>query len=267
MIFSLDFWIAVFASYFGAIIGSFLNVCIVRMPHEKSVVMPASHCVHCKKPILWYDNIPLVSFFILGGKCRFCKKRISVQYFIVELVTAAFFGCFYLYFGISWAWVAYVIFVSGLIVATFIDIEHRIIPDEISLGGMVVGLILSFLLPELHGASSHWLSLWRAFLGALIGGGAIYAMGLLGDFIFKKESMGGGDVKFLAMIGAFLGWPQALLTFFLAALFGAVGGIIVKIRTKESVIPYGPFLALAALVSLFYSQPLIDWILSGYGIY
>ena len=259
--------VGIFAFYFGAIIGSFLNVCIVRMPKEQSIVKPSSHCLHCKKPILWYDNIPLVSFLALLGRCRFCKKSISIRYFIVELLTALFFLGFYFYFGLSWKWMAYSIFVSGLIIATFIDIEHRIIPDEISIGGMVVGLIFSLLFPELHKTSSHLLALWRSLLGVLIGGGSIYAMGLLGDFIFKKESMGGGDVKLLAMIGAFLGWPSAVLTFFIAPIFGAVAGIIVKIRTKESVIPYGPFLAIAALISLFFSQPLIDWILSGYGVY
>lgn len=251
---------------FGSLIGSFLNVCIVRMPKEESVVFPRSHCVSCKKQIPWYDNIPFVSFILLGGRCRFCKKTISIQYFIVELTTAGLFLWTYLYFGLSWALLAYLVMVGGLIVATFVDIEHRIIPDEISVGGMVVGLVFSFLIPSMHGVTSNFLSLGYSLMGVLIGGGAIYAMGMLGDFIFKKESMGGGDVKLLAMIGAFLGWKAAILTFFIAPVFGAVAGIIVKIRTKESVIPYGPFLALGALICLYWSGPIIQWIMEGYGI-
>lgn len=259
--------IGFFVFWLGAIIGSFLNVCIVRMPKEESVVTPRSHCVHCKKQIPWYDNIPFVSFIALKGRCRFCQAKISVQYFIVELVTALMFLWLYFYFGLVWALAAYFIFVSGLIVATFVDIEHRIIPDEISVGGMVAGIILSFLIPQLHETSSNLLGVWQSLLGILIGGGSIYAMGMLGDFLFKKESMGGGDVKLLAMIGAFLGWKSALLTFFIAPIFGAVAGIIVKIRTKESLIPYGPFLAMGALISLFWSKQIIEWIIGGYGMY
>ncbi|MFA5059797.1 MAG: prepilin peptidase [Candidatus Omnitrophota bacterium] len=251
----------------GSMIGSFLNVCIVRMPQERSIVFPRSHCVHCQKQIAWYDNIPFVSYLVLRGKCRFCKKPISFRYFLVEFITAVFFLGFYLYFGLNGQLFAYLVLVCGLIVATFVDLEHRIIPDEISVGGMVVGFILSCALPQLHNTNSHLVAMGQSALGILVGGGTIYAMGLLGDLIFKKESMGGGDVKFLAMIGAFLGWKMAVATFFIAPIFGAVAGIIVKIRTKESVIAYGPFLALGALISLFWSGPLIEWFLSGYGLY
>lgn len=259
--------LGIFIFIFGSVIGSFLNVCIVRMPREESIVTPGSHCTRCKKPIPWYDNIPFVGYIVLRGKCRFCKEKISFQYFIVELVTALMFLWLYFYFGLTGLLVPYFIFVSGLIVATFVDIEHRIIPDEISVGGMVVGIIFSIFLPQLHGEHLYLLGLGKSLLGVLIGGGSIYAMGMLGDFLFKKESMGGGDVKLLAMVGAFLGWQSAILTFFIAPIFGAVAGIIVKIRTKESMIPYGPFLALGALISLFWSKPIIEWIMSGYGIY
>ncbi len=250
----------------GSIVGSFLNVCIVRLPHEKSVVFPGSHCVHCQKPIPWYDNIPLVSYFVLGAKCRFCQQRISIRYWIVELLTGISFFLFYRYFGLTWVLLPYLVFHCGLIVATFVDLEHRIIPDQISVGGMLVGLIFSFLLPQLHGTSSHLFALGRSLLGILIGGGSIYAMGMLGDFLFKKESMGGGDVKLLAMAGSFLGWQMAILAFFIAPFFGAVLGIIVKIRTKESVIPYGPFLSLGALISLFWGNKIIHWLLYNYGL-
>ncbi len=266
---------SVFFFIFGAIIGSFLNVCIVRMPHEKSVVTPRSHCVHCKKQLLWYDNIPFISYILLGGRCRFCKKRISPRYFLVELVTASTFVAFYQYFGLTAFLPAYLTMVCGFIVATFVDFEHRIIPDEISIGGMFAGLFFSAFIPELHGISTgtgplvlaHLKSLGWSIVGVLAGGGSIYAMGILGDFLFKKESMGGGDVKLMAMVGAFLGWKFAILTFFLAPFFGAVYGIIEKIRTKDTAIAYGPFLVAGALISLFYGDELIRWILSGYGLY
>ena len=255
----------IFIFALGAIVGSFLNVCIVRLPHEKSIVRPGSHCVHCQKLIPWYDNIPLVSYWILRGRCRFCHKKISFRYFVVELTTAIIFLWFYLYFGKTMVLIPYFVLVSGLIAATFIDLEHRIIPDEISVGGMVVGLILSILFPHLHETSSWFVSLSRSFWGLLVGGGSIYLMGLLGDFLFKKESMGGGDVKLLAMIGSFLGWPMTLLAFFVAPFFGAIVGIVVKLRTRESLIAYGPFLSLGALVSLFWGKEILGWIFYHYG--
>ena len=251
----------------GAMVGSFLNVCIVRMPQEKSVIFPRSHCVHCKKQIPWYDNIPFVSFLLLRGRCRFCHERISFRYFVVELVTALLFLAIYYFFGLQWILIPYFVLVAGLIAASFIDIEHRIIPDEISLGGIVVGLIFSFLLPEMHYVSSRFQSLGLSVIGVLVGGGAIYLIGIIGDLIFKKESMGGGDVKLLAMIGAFLGWKAALLTFFIAPFFGAVYGIIEKIRTKDTAIAYGPFLVLGSLICLFWGNEIIDWIMRGYGLY
>ncbi len=266
--------ISVLMFILGAIVGSFLNVCIVRMPHGKSVIYPSSHCVHCQKAITWYDNIPFISYILLGGRCRLCKGRISFRYFLVELITAATFFVFYQYFGLTGLLSAYLVMTCGFIVATFVDFAHRIIPDEISLGGIAAGLLFSFLLPELHGvrvgSQGIWLhlqSLGLSVLGVLVGGGIIYLMGILGDFMFKKESMGGGDIKLMAMVGAFLGWKLAILTFFLAPFFGAVYGIIEKIRTKDTAIAYGPFLVLGALISLFWGDAILGWILSGYGLY
>ena len=268
-------FIGIFVFIFGAIIGSFLNVCIVRLPFEKSIVFPNSHCVHCQTPILWYDNVPLLSYWVLGGKCRSCQKRISIRYFLVELVTAISFWLFYRYFGLTPVLFAYLIMISGFIVATFVDLEHRIIPDEISVGGMIVGVILSLFIPALHHVHTagtwsfwpHFKSLGYSLWGVLIGGGSIYLMGVLGDIIFRKESMGGGDVKLMAMVGAFMGWKLALLTFFIAPFFGAVWGIVEKIRTKESAIAYGPFLVIGALISLFKGDYIINWIIHGYRIY
>jgi leader peptidase (prepilin peptidase)/N-methyltransferase len=267
--------VGVFIFLLGAVVGSFLNVCIVRMPHEQSIVTPRSHCIHCKKMIPWYDNIPFLSYIILRGRCRFCGEKISMRYFIVELITACVFYFFYWYFGPTVLLWPYLVMLSGFIVATFVDFEHRIIPDEVSIGGMVLGILFSLLLPQMHdvpveGTSLdvvHLHSVGLSILGVLVGGGSIYVMGMLGDFLFKKESMGGGDVKLMAMIGAFMGWKMALLAFFIAPFFGAIYGIIEKIRTKDTAIAYGPFLVIGALICLFWGDAIIIWIMHGYGLY
>ncbi len=263
----------IFAFILGSIFGSFLNVCIHRMPEEGySLVKPGSHCPHCKKPVLWHDNIPLLSYLLLGGKCRFCKQPIRLRYFIVELLTAGIFLLFYNYFGLTFNFVMYLIFACGLIVATFIDIQHRIIPDEISVGGIVVGFILSVI----KGAgfspfTFNFAPMINSLLGIIIGGGIIFSIGYLFDLVYFKilkkppiqgetESMGGGDVKLLAMIGAFLGWERALLTFFIAPFFGAVVGVINIMVKKDHTIPYGPFLSLAAILSLFWADKIIGLI-------
>jgi leader peptidase (prepilin peptidase) / N-methyltransferase len=251
---------------FGAMIGSFLNVCIVRLPLEKSVVFPSSHCMACQTPIRWFDNIPLISWLLLTGKCRSCKECISARYWIVELITALTFLFFYQYFGFKAILVPYLVMVSGFIVATFVDFEHRIIPDEVSIGGMIAGVVLSLFVPQLHGTNSPFLGVGYSLVGVLIGGGSIYLMGIIGDFIFKKESMGGGDVKLMAMVGAFMGWKLALLAFFLAPFFGGLYGLVEKIRTKDSTIAYGPFLVMGAIISLFWGDAIIYWVLNG-GMY
>jgi len=264
----------IFAFLFGAVIGSFLNVCIHRMPQEGySLVVPGSHCPNCKKPIPWYDNIPLLSYIFLGGKCRNCKAPIRIRYFLVEFLTAVSFAVFYNTFGLTFNLFFYLIFLCGLIVATFIDIQHRIIPDEISVGGIVVGLFLS----ALKGVSSCPISfnpkpLLGSLLGVVVGGGIIYLTGVLFDLVYFKllkhppingetESMGGGDVKLLAMIGAFLGWQAAILTFFLAPFFGAIVGVVNLVAKKDHTIPYGPFLSLAAILVLFWGKQLLSLIL------
>ena len=244
----------------GLIVGSFMNVCIYRMPRQQSIIKPHSQCPHCKKLIAWYDNIPLLSYIFLGARCRHCKERISLQYFIVELLSGILFVLFYRYFGLSWLFLIYIIFVSGLIIATFVDFNFRIIPDEISIGGVILGLIISAIYPQMHNTNSHLQGLFQAFLGVLIGGGIIWITGIIGDFIFRKETMGGGDVKLLAMVGAFLGWKMAILSFFIAPLFGSVVGIIIKLKTKSSLIAYGPYLSLASIVTLFWGDDILGWI-------
>jgi len=257
---------------FGSIVGSFLNVCIHRMPLSESVVWPRSHCPNCKKRIPGYDNIPFLSYILLGGKCRFCKQKISLRYPLVELLTALCFVIFFNHLGLSYDFFLYVLFACALIIATFVDIKHRIIPDEVSVGGMIVGFILISIKGfDLKPLSFNFKPMLDSFLGIVIGGGVIYLTGFIFDLIYFKllkrppiqgetESMGGGDVKFLAMIGAFLGWEKVLMTFFLAPFLGAVIGIINLIIKKDHTIPYGPFLAAASLASYFWFDKIINLI-------
>jgi len=253
----------------GAVVGSFLNVCIHRMPLGESVVWPRSHCPHCKKRIPGYDNIPFLSYILLGGKCRFCKQKISWRYPVVELLTAAVFLLFYNYYGLQYEFFFYTFLTSNLIIASFVDIKHRIIPDEITVGGIIIG----FLLSSVKGFSLNPMAfdikpMLDSGLGIISGGGVLYLTGLLFDLLYFKllkkppiqgetESMGGGDIKLLAMIGAFLGWKCALVTFFLAPFFGTVIGIIQLITKKDHTIPYGPFLSLAAFLSIFWTNAII----------
>ncbi len=255
----VDIVLAIFVFLIGISIGSFLNVCIYRMGKEESVVRPASHCPQCKKPIRPKDNIPLLSYLLLRCRCRDCGTKISSRYFFIELLTGVVFLVMYRSFGMTPLFFIYSAFASGLIVATFVDFDFRIIPDEISLGGIVVGLVVSFIYPLLHHVPIHILGLRESLFGVLVGGRALWLLGRLGDFIFKKESMGGGDVKLLAMIGAFLGWKIALLSLPLASLIGAVVGIIIKLRTKESLIAFGPYLSIGAIIGLFWSGEIFNF--------
>jgi len=265
--------IEIFVFVFGSIVGSFLNVCIYRMPLGKSVVWPRSHCPHCGKRIPGYDNVPFISYFLLKGRCRFCKKKISPRYLIVELLTAIMFVLLYNRYGLGYDFFFYILLVCSLIIATFVDIKHRIIPDEISIGGIILGFILNsvrgFNLQPFTFSPKFALD---SFIGIIIGGGIIYLTGFLFDLVYFKilkngpisgetESMGFGDVKLLAMIGAFLGWQKAILTFFIAPFFGALIGVINLLIKKDHTIPYGPFLSLAAIISLFWADKIIRLIL------
>ena len=248
---------------FGAIIGSFLNVCIYRLPKGRSVIFPGSHCPNCTAKIHWYDNIPILSYIILGGKARCCKAKISFRYFIVEVLTAIALLALFIFFGLTPKFFAYSILVSGLIIATFVDFEIQEIPDEVSIGLLIAGLVLSAIFPSILNESSRISGFLNSFLGALAGGATIYAMGILGEFAFKKEAMGGGDVKLLAMIGSFIGWKLVLLTFFIAPLFGSVVGIILKIREGKDIIPYGPYLSMAAVVAILWGGRLLRILFCG----
>jgi leader peptidase (prepilin peptidase)/N-methyltransferase len=341
------FWSLVFFA-FGCIVGSFLNVCIYRMPLDLSVVSPPSHCPHCKYAIPFYLNVPLLTWLSLRGKCKNCGAPISPRYFIVELLTGVAFLACWLAYGHTTPWIAlvYCLFLAGLIAATFIDFEHFIIPDEITLGGAVAGFIVSFFLPQLHGTNSLRESLDRSALGIVVGGGVVWAILELGkrlfgrekillpdgakiiftetalclpdreisyeemfsrksdaivlqarkvelidrsyrdvplrlalragklkiadeeinaeqelhmevvcsEIILPREAMGFGDVKFMAAIGAFLGWQGAVFSLMVSSLIGSVVGIIlIALGRSEwsSKIPYGPYIALAAVIWIF----------------
>ena len=242
---------------FGALIGSFLNVCIYRLPREESIVSPRSRCPKCRHPIAWYDNIPVLSFIALRARCRQCRAPIAWQYPLVELLAIAATVAVVLRFGVTPAALVYAVFLYGLLVASFVDLEFQIIPDEISVGGLAVGFGLSFLIPALHGTENRWVALGWSAVGVLAGGGTLYLTGLLGDFLFKKESMGGGDIKLLAMAGSVLGWKAVLITFFIAPIFALIPGLFVLAFKKSHIIPYGPFLSIALIVSLFAGDAIV----------
>jgi leader peptidase (prepilin peptidase) / N-methyltransferase len=346
-----QFWsVAIFV--FGCMIGSFLNVCIHRMPLGLSVVSPPSHCPHCKYSIPAYLNVPLVTWLYLGGKCRNCQAPISPRYFLVELLTGlVFLGC-WIRFGPVSAGLALVLcaVMAGLIVATFIDFEHLIIPDEITIGGMVAGFICSFFFPRLHGDISVADSLKHSLLGMAVGGGLIYLIVRLGKLAFgrqklalpaetriiftetavelpdraipyeeifyrqsdtivlqartvelidrcyrdvvvklspellqiedeklnpetvpyleavsshivlPREAMGFGDVKFMAAIGAFLGWKSVIFSLMVSSAIGSVVGLsLMAIGRKQARLPYGPYIAMAAAIWIFFGPQLVQW--------
>lgn len=247
---------------FGLIVGSFANVCIYRLPREESIVRPRSHCPLCGTPLAWYDNIPIFSFFILGGRCRTCNNQISPRYLLVEFLTALLFLLARSVLGMTTLLPFYWYFLLLLIIATFTDFEHLIIPDIVSISGLGLGLAASYIFPVMMGAPDRLTGLTRACLGLAAGAGSIWLVGVLGQAIFHKEAMGGGDVKLMAMAGTFLGVRLTLLTIFLGAFFGAaVGGILIglRLKTRRDYIPFGPYLSLGAIVSLFWGEKLLSW--------
>jgi len=242
------------AFVFGTVVGSFLNVCIARIPAGKSVVYPPSICPQCGARIRPWDNVPLLSFLWLRGRCRDCGTGISWRYPLVEALTGALFATNLWMFGLTpWAAVASA-FAAALVVISFIDLDHQIIPDVISLPGIVAGLVL---------AVPGWgPSLVDRILGMLLGGGLLWAVAVFYEWARNREGMGGGDIKLLAMIGAFLGWRGVLVTLLVGSLLGAsVGGLRIALRRAEAgvPIPFGPFLAVGAIVALYWGDQLIGW--------
>jgi leader peptidase (prepilin peptidase) / N-methyltransferase len=253
----IQIYFASCAFIFGALVGSFLNVCIYRMPRSESVVSPPSHCPNCSYNIRWYDNIPVFSYLLLRGKCRGCGARISLRYPLVEMLNGLLTLAIFLRFGPTLAFPVLLLFCSALVVITFIDIEHQIIPDEISLTGIVVGFACSFFLSGLGWVNS--------LLGILLGGGSLLLVAYAYQWLTGKEGMGGGDIKLLAMMGAFLGWKAIAFIIFASSLVGSVVGIsLMLIQKKDSklAIPFGPYLAFGALLYIFCGHQLIHWYLS-----
>jgi leader peptidase (prepilin peptidase) / N-methyltransferase len=240
---------------FGLVFGSFANVVIYRLPKGKSIVRPGSQCPSCGKDILWYDNIPLISYILLRGRCRFCKKHISARYFLIELVTGILFLLIYLKFGMGVSFFIYTLFAFSLLIMGFIDIDTYLISDVIVLPGIVLGLAFSITFPQMHYELSRGGSILYSLTGGLLGAGLLILLGMVGKLLFRKEAMGGGDVKLLAMIGVFLGWKSVFMTIFFASLLGTVISltlIALKKKTMEDYVPFGPYLGLGAVISMFY---------------
>lgn len=273
----------------GAVVGSFLNVCIYRLPWQKSVIWPASHCPRCWSAIAPCDNIPVVSWLALRGECRRCGLPIAARYPLIELLVGLLFAAVYVsnvVFGREIPWGAlptaipvglayHLVLVALLVVATFIDYDLFIIPDGVTVPGMVVGLSVATLFPEIRpvpsAASTHWDGFWVGLIGLLVGGGLTQSVRLLASAVMRREAMGFGDVTLMAMIGAFLGWQVAVLTFFLAPFFGLshalwkllkfLGKWLAgqKISSADRELPFGPYLSMAALALLLSWPWLWPW--------
>ncbi len=270
--------ITVIVVIFGLIIGSFLNVCIVRLPRGRSIANPPSHCPRCKERIKVYDNIPVISFLLLRGKCRACGEPISWRYPLVELMNGLFYVWIVREFWFGGETLLLMIFCSSLIVITFIDFDFQIIPDIITLPGIILGVsiapffmsALSEPLPFHLGrlmphAWPHLVSFLNSVIGMLCGALPLLTMGWIWERLRHVEAMGGGDVKLMGMVGAFLGWKGAFLTIFLGSLVGSIVGvllIIFKRHKMDRVIPFGPFLAAGAVVTAFYGPDIISWYLA-----
>jgi len=238
-----------FVFIFGAAIGSFLNVCIFRLPAETSIVKPRSQCPYCHHPIRNRDNIPLISFILLRGKCRDCGGKISWHYPLVELITALLTLLLFLKFGLTLNFLIFFIFTAVLIVITFIDLDHQIIPDIITLPGIPIFSLAAIFLVKIP-----WL---EVLLGLLIGGGVLFTIAFVYELISKREGMGGGDIKLLAMIGGFLGWKSLMFILLFSSFSGAIVGLtamIIKKQDMKYAVPFGPFLSAAAVAYLFWGD-------------
>ena len=230
---------------FGLAVGSFANVCIHRLPRKESVVVPGSHCPACSAAVRPLDNIPVISYIVLGGKCRDCATRISPIYSVIETVTAVLLLAGFFKFGLSFDFMVYAAVAPALVIITAIDIEHQIIPDVITLPGIALGLAVG----------TYTIGYADSLLGFFVGGGLFYLLAVL-----SNGGMGGGDIKYISAAGALLGWKKVLLVIFIGALLGSVVGVFqiaVQKKTRKSLIPFGPFLATSTLITLFYGNSLI----------
>ena len=261
--------VTVFAGIWGAMLGSFLNVCVWRLPRNESVIRPASHCPGCGKPIAWYDNIPLLSWVALRARCRHCGTRISMQYPLIELAVALIWGGAVVWWGATWEALSAAVLSTLLLGIALTDARHYLIPDEFSLGGLGAGLALSFVpggispLSAVAGAAAGYVLLWLVKAGGdwalargMIRGEELEQVLEAGE---KPTTLGGGDLKMMAMVGSFLGWRGVLLTAFLGSLAGVVVFLPLLLLKRRSPIPFGVFLAVGAVVTLFVGDALMAW--------
>jgi leader peptidase (prepilin peptidase)/N-methyltransferase len=263
------------ALIFGLVIGSFLNVCILRLPQEVSVSKPRSRCPQCKKLIPWYDNVPVVSYVLLGARCRYCKTKISARYPLIEAVNGLVSVLLYLKYGLGAEWIIYLAFSGALLVLAFIDLDHRILPDPITLNGIWVGILASVYLAQpsplvarllrfagVETTNPRVIALIASVLGVIAGGGLLWFVAEAYLRFRGIEGLGFGDVKMMAMVGAFLGAPLTLLTIMLGSLIGSIIGLAfirLASKTREYELPFGTFLSLAGIICVLYGQEMIRW--------
>lgn len=246
-----------FVLIFGASLGSFLNVCIYRLPRSQSLIRPRSMCPSCGAKIAFYDNVPVLSYLLLWGRCRHCKTTISFRYPVVELAAGLFAVAVLNQYGFTWDALCRYALVAALLIVIFVDIDYQIIPNVITYPGIMIGFISSFFLQEITYKES--------LMGIVLGGGLLLVVAYGYYFVTKKEGMGGGDVKLLAMVGAFLGWKAVIFTMFVGSAVGSVLGIMLALRSakgRKTAVPFGPFLSLGALLFMFYGHRIINWYLS-----
>ena len=239
------------AGLFGAVIGSFLNVCIIRWPAEQSVVKPRSRCPGCGYQIAWYDNVPVVSWLLLGGRCRSCRSPIGIIYPLVEIGAALIWAWMGWRYGLTLEALKGALFLTILLGIAMTDAREYLIPDEFTIGGLVIGLVFA--------AMGGGAALLTGVLGAVVGFALLWMVGLLGTWAFKEEAMGGGDIKMMAMVGAFVGWHGVLLTIFMGALAGTIIFLPLSLRGKKKLVPFGVFLAVGAAVTYLVGPAVFAW--------
>lgn len=246
--------ISIFVFLFGAILGSFLNVCIYRLPKRESILYPPSHCPYCNEPIKFYDNIPILSYIFLKGKCRRCKEHLSIRYPIVEGLSGLISLALFIKYGLTVQSLLFLLFAASLITITFIDLDHQIIPDIISIPGIFFGIGASFFIPLT--------SLLESLFGILIGGGFLFFVATGYKWFTGREGMGGGDIKLLAMVGAWLGWKAIPFILFSSSLIGVLiggGSLLISKKGLRYKIPFGPFLSISSIIYIFFGPELIKW--------
>ncbi len=250
----MNLYLGLYAFFIGLAIGSFLNVCIYRIPLKKSIVRPPSSCPNCGKRIRFYENIPLISYLFLKGKCHYCRHPISWQYPMVEILVGFISLFLFIKFGINYQYILSLFFISNLLVISLIDMEHMIIPDVLSLPGILLGWAFSFIIPDLTWTDS--------LIGILAGGGGLYLVAIGFAYLTGKEGMGGGDIKLLAMIGAWMGWRSLPLIILMASLSGLVIGFSFMMFSGKGLgakIPFGPYLSLGAIIYFFFGFQITHW--------